>query len=219
MRYFRRASIALASAALALGGLAYWAAGAGAATPQCTAVSGSVCGSWNTEVPGLPDLDVLGGAAVSGNSLIVYTRTNHDRAEDFIVAPVGAAATSKYTVTGAHGYTAGVTTAPAGSVFIEYAPYGVPSHLCVSTVNPDGLAAAQLRPCSDNTTQFNPFQAFQSGVAVGDFTAVQFTEVINGYVMTDPANSGSIGVVDHRVHVRFMANQHHTGQVWGQNGA
>jgi hypothetical protein len=37
--------------------------------------------------------------------------------------------------------------------------------------------------------------------------------------MTDPANGGSIGVVGNRVHVTFAHNFHHTGQLWGQNGA
>jgi hypothetical protein len=167
-------------------------------------------------VPGLPDLDVQGGAAVSGNSLIVFTRSNHDKAEDFMVQIVAPGATSKYTV---GGFTAGVTTPPAGSVAIRYAPNGVDSGLCVSTVNPNGHAAAQLRVCSNNTTQFNPFQTFTSPVASGDFTAVQFTEVIHGYVMTDPANNGSIGVKGARVQVIFANNLHHTGQFWGQNGA
>src|SRR6267154_1032983 len=69
-----------------------------AATPACTAVAGSACGSWNAEVPGLPDLDVLGGAAVSGNVLIVFTRTSHDRAEDFMVQPVDTTQHSKYDI-------------------------------------------------------------------------------------------------------------------------
>jgi len=37
--------------------------------------------------------------------------------------------------------------------------------------------------------------------------------------MTDPADSGSIGVIGHRVHVVFAVNHHSTGQLWGQNGA
>lgn len=205
---------AILTAGLALAG-ATWA---NAATPQCTAVVGNACGSWNAEVPGLPDLDVLGGAAVSGNSLIVYTRTNHDKAEDFAVQVVAPAAVSKYTVTGVHSFTVGVTTPPVNSVVIRYTPFGVDSGLCVSTVNPDGFAAAQLRPCSNNLTQFNPYQTFQSSAADGDGTFVQFTEVINVNVMTDPANGGSIGTVGHRVHVIFAHNFHHTGQLWGQNG-
>ena len=216
----RRRFIALAAAlALAVLGVTAWmAGGADAATPACTAVVGNACGSWNAEVPGLPDLDVLGGAAVSGNSLIVFTRTSHDKAEDFAVQVVAPAAVSKYTVTGVHSFTVGVTTPPVNSVAIRYTPFGHDSGLCVSTVNPDGFAAAQLRPCSNNLTQFNPFQTFVSSAADGDGTFVQFTEVINGNVMTDPANGGSIGVIGHRVHVTFAHNFHHTGQLWGQNG-
>jgi hypothetical protein len=203
------------TAALALAG-ATWA---NAATPACTAVPGSACGSWNAEVPGLPDLDVLGGAAVSGNSIIVFTRTSHDRAEDFAVQVVAPAAVSKYTVAGVHSFTVGVTTPPVNSVVIRYTPFGVDSGECVSTVNPDGFAAAQLRPCSNNITQFNPYQTFVSSAADGDGTFVQFTEVINGNVMTDPANGGSIGRLGDRVHVIFAHNVRHTGQLWGQNGA
>jgi hypothetical protein len=202
------------TATMALAG-ATWA---NAATPACTAVVGNACGSWNAEVPNLPDLDVLGGAAVSGNAIIVFTRTSHDRAEDFAVQVVAPAAVSKYTVAGVHSFTVGVTTPPVNSVVIRYTPLGVDSGLCVSTVNPDGFAAAQLRPCSNNLTQFNPFQTFVSSAADGDGTFVQFTEVINGNVMTDPANGGSIGVVGNRVHVIFAHNFHHTGQLWGQNG-
>ena len=199
-------------------GLAFSApVAASAATPQCTAVLGHQCGSWNTEVPGLPDLDVLGAAAVSGNSVIVYKASSTDKAEDFAVQNINVAtATSKYTV-GA--FTAGSLGAPANSVMIRYTPLGVDSGLCLSSVNPDGFAAAQLRACSNGTTQFNPFQTFTSAVAVGDFTAVQFSEVIHHLVLTDPANNGSIGVPGNRVHVRFMSNAGHTGQFWGQNGA
>jgi hypothetical protein len=213
-----RRIIALAAAALAVLGTAWIAGAANAATPACTAVVGNACGSWNAEVPGLPDLDVLGGAAVSGNSIIVYTRTSHDKAEDFAVQVVAPAAVSKYTVAGVHSFTVGVTTPPVNSVVIRYTPFGVDSGLCVSTVNPDGFAAAQLRPCSNNLTQFNPYQTFQSSAADGDGTFVQFTEVINVNVMTDPANGGSIGRIGDRVHVIFAHNFHHTGQLWGQNG-
>jgi hypothetical protein len=213
MRYFRSLAAAAAAAALATAGLAV---SASAATPGCTAVPLAGCGSWNAEVPGTPDLDALGAAAVSGNSLIVFTRTSHDKAEDFVVQVVNPAATSKYTV---GGFTLGVTHAPANSVAIRYAPNGIDSGLCVYTVNPDGFAAAQLRVCSNNTTTFNPYQTETSSAADGDGTFVQFAEVIHGLVMTDPANGGAIGAVGHRVHVTFAANHHATGQLWGQNGA
>lgn len=210
---FNRRYFALAgAAAVVAGGVAFAAPAAQAATPQCTAVLGHQCGSWNTEVPGLPDLDVLGGAAVSGNSLIVFTASSSDKAEDFAVQNVNVAtAANKYPGTGP-------ASAPAGSVMIRYAPRGLDSGLCVSTVNPNGLSAAQLRPCSNGTTQFNPYQTFVSGVASGDFTAVKFAEIVHGYVMTDPANNGSIGTVGNRVHVRFMTDAGHTGQFWSQTG-
>ena len=220
MRLRTRAAIGLASLGLIGAAIATGAPGASAATPGCTAVAGNACGSWNAEVPGLPDLDVAGaGPGFSGQALIVFARTNHDKAEDFMVQVISPGATSKYTVSGVHSFTQGVTTTPANGVAIRYAPNGIDSGFCVSTVNPNGFAAAQLRACSNGTTQFNPFQTFTSPVAVGDFTAVQFAEVINNNVMTDPANNGSIGTIGHRVHVTFAHNFNHTGQAWGQNGA
>lgn len=208
MRYFRRAALAAA----AVVGLTTWAGAASAATPQCTAVLGNACGSWNTEVPGLPDLDVYGASATVGNALIVFTRTSHDKAEDFAVQPVDAASTN--TAPGN-----GPATAGADAVRIQYTPLGVASGLCLSSVNPDGHAAAQLRKCDTTAGTFNPWQTFTKSGAVGDFTAVQFTENIGHNVLTDPANGGSIGVVGHRVHVIFAVNVHATGQFWGQNGA
>ena len=215
---FRRIAAPAAGAILTASVAVTGATAAHAATPACTAVVGNACGSWNAEVPGLPDLDVLGGAAVSGNSLIVFTRTNHDKAEDFAIRVIAPGAVSRYTVTGVNSYTTGVTHAPVNSVQIRYTPNGVDSGLCVSTVNPDGHAAAQERPCSDGIAVFNPYQTFTSSAADGDGTFVQFTEVINGNVMTDPANGGSVGRIGDRVHVIFAHNFHHTGQLWGQNG-
>src|SRR6266581_2084677 len=127
-----RRFIALAAAlALAVLGVTAWmVGGVDAATPACTAVVGNACGSWNAEVPGLPDLDVLGGAAVSGTAIIVFTRTSHDKAEDFAIQVVAPAAVSKYTVAGVHGFTVGVTTPPVNAVAIRYTPSGVDSGLC-----------------------------------------------------------------------------------------
>jgi hypothetical protein len=209
------------AAAMALAG-ATWA---NAATPQCTAVLGNACGSWNAEVPGLPDLDVLGGAAVSGNSLIVFTRSATDKAEDFIIVHVNPAAVSKYDVTGGlHNYTQGVTTPLPGSVAIEYAPKGVPSGYFVSSVNPNGFAATQLRAGSNNVTQFNPYQAFveKDTGNPGDGQFVTFAESVNNHLLTDPRNGGSIGAVGARVHVTTSGGNGttiRTGQLWGQNGA
>lgn len=216
---FNKIKTAVLATGVAAAGLVVAAMPAGAATPGCTAVAGNACGSWNAEVPGLPDLDVQGGAAVSGNVLIAFTRSSHDKAEDFGVQVISPGATSKYTVNGDNDFTQNSTTTPTNGVAIRYMPNGVDSGLCISTVNPNGHAAAQLRPCSNGTTQFNPFQTFTSPVADGDFTAVQFTEVINDNVMTDPANNGSIGVKGNRVQIIFAYNHHHTGQAWGQNGA
>lgn len=214
----------IAAGAILAGSAAVSLAGspAHASTASCDAVlPHGTCASWQSEVPGRPDLDVLGGGAVSGNSLIVYKQSSTDKAEDFRVINVNAAATSKYTVNhtmvGGHDFTAGVTLAPTSSVMIEFSPNGVPSGLCVSTVNPDGFAAAQLRGCSNGSSQFNPFQTFTSAAAAGDGTFVQFHEVINNLAMTNPKNDGSIGSVGNRVHVTFTTYHGFTGQLWGQN--
>ena len=48
-----------------------------------------------------------------------------------------------------------------------------------------------------------------------------FTEVINGHLLTDPRNDGSIGVKGARIQVRFAGSGTgviHTGQLWGFNG-
>jgi hypothetical protein len=196
---------------VAAAGVLAFAAPAHAATPGCTAVPLTGCVSLNTEVPNLPDLDVQGGGATVGNVLIVYTRTSHDKAEDFMVQDVNPGLTNISTQ--------GPPTSPVHSVRIRYAPNGVPSTLCLSSVNPDGHAAVQLRLCDTNPATFNPWQTFTSAAATGDFTAVQFTENIGGNVLTDPANNGSIGVKGARIQVRFEANVHHTGQFWSANGA
>ena len=202
------ATTAIAAAIIAASG-ATWA---NAATPQCTAVLGNACGSWNAEVPGLPDLDVLGGAAVSGNAIIVFTRTSHDKAEDFAVQPVAAGSTSTFPAVHA-------AVSPANAVRIQYTPDGLATGLCVSTVNPNGNTAVQLRACDNTAGTYNPFQTFVKADANGDGQFVSFTEVINNMKLTDPRNSGSIGVVGHRVHVLVKAADGTSGQLWGQNGA
>jgi hypothetical protein len=221
-----RRIIAPAAAALAVLGVTAWmAGGADAATPACTAVPGNACGSWNAEVPGLPDLDVLGGAAVSGNSIIVFTRTNHDRAEDFMVQPADTTGHSKYEVAGTFGTWSTTLPNPAvpGAARIQYAPSGVPSGFCVSSVNPDGFAAAQLRPCDSTPGEWNPYQTFQLKDTgnPGDGQFVTFREVINGHLLTDPDHTGGIGVIGSRIHVTFAGGTGtiRTGQLWGQNGA
>ncbi len=216
---------ALSVAVLGAGGLAFAVAAtpASAATPACTAVAGTACGSWNAEVPGLPDLDVQGAAAFSGNALIMYTRSATDRAEDFRVQPVDTTQHSKYDVAGTFG-TWSRTLANAlvtNAVRIQYAPFGVASGLCLSSVNPNGFASVQLRYCDNTSGEWNPYQTFKKTDANGDGQFVTFTEVINGHLLTDPANNGSIGVKGDRVQVKFAGGTGviHTGQLWGLNGA
>ncbi len=218
----------LAGSVLVAGGLAValTSGTAKAATAACTAVPGVACASWNAEVPGLPDLDVQGGAAVSGNAVIVYTRSATDKAEDFRVQAVDTTLHSKYEVTGTFG--AWHQTLPnalvTNAVRIQYAPFGAPSGFCLSSVNPNGFASVQLRACDNTSGEWNPYQTFQkkdTGVP-GDGQFVTFTEVINGHLLTDPANNGSIGVKGDRVQVTFAGGNGaviHTGQLWGRNGA
>lgn len=218
-RYF-----ALAGAVAVTGGLTVLGAGAaGASTHSCdTALNG--CRSIQSEVPNRPDLDVQGGAKVVGNPLIVFTRSATDKAEDFVVRTHLVTDTSTANVSGSS-----VTTATTlasltftNAVSLEYAPLGVPSGLCVSSVNPNGHATEQLRTCNTVPSKFNPWQTFNVtdfGAADGQF--VSYTEPIHGLVMTNPANNGSIGVKGARIQVRFAApgSPLHTGQLWGKNNS
>jgi len=226
LKSLRRGLLVSAATTLALGGAVMFAASASAATPGCTAVPGVACASWNAEVPGLPDLDVLGGAAVSGNAVIVYTRSATDKAEDFRVQPVDTTLHSKYDVAGTFGSWSKTlaNSLVTNAVRIQYAPFGVASGFCLSSVNPNGFASVQLRVCDNTSGEWNPYQTFQkkdTGVP-GDGQFVTFTEVINGHLLTDPANNGSIGVKGDRVQVKFAGGNGaviHTGQLWGRNGA
>lgn len=124
---------------------------------------------------------------------------------------------SKYT---AGTFTAGTTTLGAtDGVQIRYAPTGVASACRVSTVNPNGPTAVQLRACDTVASEFNPFQAFHSAAAVGGGTFVSFGEVINNYALTNPKGNGSIGVKGHRVHVITASYTGRSGQLRGRNGA
>src|SRR6266567_3808542 len=212
----------LAGSVLVAGGLAValTSGTAKAATAACTAVPGVACASWNAEVPGLPDLDVQGGAAVSGNAVIVYTRSATDKAEDFRVQAVDTTLHSKYEVTGTFG--AWHQTLPnalvTNAVRIRYAPNGVASLYCLSSVNPNGFASVQLRFCDDTAGEWNPYQTFQKTDTgnPGDGQFVTFREVINGHLLTDPRNDGSIGFVGARIQVKFAGGTGviHTGQLW-----
>ena len=216
-RYF-----ALAGTLVAAGGLAFAAApAASASTHACdTALNG--CRSIQSEVPNRPDLDVQGGASVSGNVLIVFTRSATDKAEDFVpvahlttdtsTADVGTITTTT-TLTDRFGVT-------SSAVSLEYAPLGHHSGLCLSSVNPNGFASVQLRPCNTVANKFNPWQTFNVtdfGAADGQF--VNYTEPINHLVMTNPRNDGYIGVKGARIQVKFKADHHATGQLWGKNNS
>lgn len=209
----RRIAALTAGAILTAGLSVATAATASAATPACTLVPATLCGSWNAEVPGLPDLDVYARHAVSGNAIIMWPRSSHDPAEDFELVPELSTDTSTYTV---GPWTTATALGFTDAVSIAYAPYGVQSGYCISTVNPNGLTAVQLRKCNVTVGKFNPFQTFRSAAAVGDGTFVSFREVINTYALTDPRNSGSTGI---HVHVITHAYTGTSGQLWGQNGA
>ena len=235
MRSIKGRYFALATGVAVAGGLALTAPAASASTHACDLAT-PLCQSMNAEVPGLPDLDVQGGAAVSGNVLIVFTRSNTDKAEDFVFTNLGAsgsgmARTSTFDVTGS--YSGHITLATPLSALpnaattrptqIQYAPLGHASGLCVSSVNPNGFASVQLRHCNTDPTKFNPYQTFQLKDTgnPGDGQFMTFTEVINGHLLTDPRNDGSIGVKGARIQVRFAGSGTgviHTGQLWGFNG-
>jgi hypothetical protein len=222
----KTALAALAAPALLTGAVAL-AGPAMASTHACdTALNG--CRSIQSEVPNRPDLDVQGGAKVVGNPLIVYTRSATDKAEDFVVVAHPVTDTSTVTVAGTPGVTMGETLATRGFtvdashsiVSLEFAPFGVRSGLCVSSVNPNGFATVQLRKCDTVAGTFNPWQTFQVtdfGAADGQF--VRYTEPINGLVMTNPKNNGDIGTVGHRIQVKFAHTNGATGQLWGKNNS
>jgi hypothetical protein len=212
----------VASAALAAG-LAVGTAGtASASTHACdTALNG--CRSIQSEVPNRPDLDVQGGAKVVGNAIIVYTRSATDKAEDWVVRTHLVTDTSTVAVTGVNTLTTTTTLADlsfTNAVSLEFAPFGVRSGLCLSSVNPNGFASTQLRPCNTVANKFNPWQTFNVtdfGAADGQF--VNYTEPINDLVMTNPRNDGGIGVKGARIQVKFAHDHHFTGQLWGKNNS
>jgi hypothetical protein len=211
--------MATAATTLAIGGAAVLASSAGASTHACdTALNG--CRSIQSEVPNRPDLDVQGGAKVVGNAIIVYTRSATDKAEDFVVVTHAGTDTSTVAVGSLFTTTTLASISFTNAVSLEFAPFGVRSGLCVSSVNPNGFASTQLRPCNTVANKFNPWQTFQVtdfGAADGQF--VSYTEPIHGLVMTNPANNGSIGVKGNREQVKFATDHHFTGQLWGKNNS
>ena len=233
----RTRRITWAAATVLAAGLALALPTAAKASTHACDIALTGCQSLNAEVPGLPDLDVQGAAAFSGNVAIMFTRSSTDRAEDLVFTRLdntgsGLARTSTFDVTGAT-YPGAITTASrldsrtngltAKVVQIEFAPLGVRSGLCLSSVNPNGFASAQWRHCNTDPAKFNPYQSFQMKDTgnPGDGQFIIFTEVINGHLLTDPANNGSIGVKGARIQVKFAGTTGliHTGQLWGLNGA
>jgi hypothetical protein len=220
MKIFNRRYFALTGAVAVAGGLALAAPGAASASTHACDTALNGCRSIQSEVPNRPDLDVQGGAKVSGNVLIVFTRSATDKAEDFV--PVAHLVTDTSTANvGSITMTTTLTSLSfANAVSLEYAPLGVRSGLCVSSVNPNGFASVQLRPCNTVANKFNPWQTFNVtdfGAADGQF--VTYTEPIKHLVMTNPANNGSIGVVGARIQVKFATDHMHTGQLWGKNNS
>jgi len=237
MPNIRKRYFALAGAVAVAGGLAFAAAPAAQASTHACDIAPTGCVSLNAEVPGLPDLDALGGGVGhSGQAVIVFTRSSTDKAEDFVFTRLdtsgsGTARQSTFDVTGTYsGHLTLATplsvipnTATTKAVQIEYAPLGVRSTYCVSSVNPNGFASVQLRKCNTDPTKFNPYQTFQMKDTgnPGDGQFITFTEVINGHLLTDPRNDGGIGVVGNRVQVKTTGSGTgtiHTGQLWGFNG-
>ena len=218
---FKHFKTLVVATGVAAAGLTVAALPAGASTHACdTAVNG--CRSIQSEVPNRPDLDVLGAPLhpASGNPVIVFTRSTTDRAEDFVPVAHLTSDTSTAEVGSIHVTTTLASLGFTNAVNLEYAPNGVRSGLCVSSVNPNGHASVQLRNCNTTGNKFNPWQTFQvtdNGAADGQF--VTYTEPINGLLMTNPANNGSIGVKGARIQVKFAADHHATGQLWGKNNS
>jgi len=217
MKLRTRAALGLGSLGLITGSIALAAPGAMASTHACdTALNG--CRSIQSEVPNRPDLDVQGGAKVVGNAVIVFTRSATDKAEDWVVVTHAGTDTSTVAVGTLLTTTTLTSISFTNAVSLEFAPLGVRSGLCLSSVNPNGFASTQLRPCNTVANKFNPYQTFQVtdfGAADGQF--VSYTEPIHGLVLTNPANNGSIGTVGHRIQTRFATDHHFTGQLWGKN--
>lgn len=215
----KRFAAPAAAAALASTALFASALGANASTHACdTALNG--CRSIQSEVPNRPDLDVQGGASTVGNVLIVFTRSATDKAEDFVPVAHAGSDTSTVAVGGLTTATTLTSISFANAVSLEFAPLGHRSGLCLSSVNPNGHASAQLRPCNAVPNKFNPWQTFNvddTGVFDGQF--VKYIEPINHYVLTNPANNGSIGVKGARIQVKFAHDSGATGQLWGKNNS
>lgn len=212
----------LAATVLTAGGLAVAMSGTAKASTHACDLALNGCRSIQSEVPLRPDLDVQGGAKVVGNAIIVYTRSSTDKAEDWV--PVAHLVSDTSTVA-VGGLTVASTLASIGftnAVSLEFAPFGVRSGLCLSSVNPNGFASTQLRPCNTVPNKFNPWQTFQItdyGAADGQF--VSYREPINSLVLTNPRNDGYIGTVGHRIQVKFAVpgSPLHTGQLWGKNNS
>lgn len=218
----RKRYFALAGSVAAVAGGLLLAPAAGASTIQCdTALNG--CRSIQSEVPLRPDLDVQGGAKFVGNAIIVYTRSATDKAEDWVVRTHLVTDTSTANVGSISTTTTLAILSFTNAVSLEFAPFGVPSGLCLSSVNPNGFASVQLRLCNTVAGKFNPWQTFNVtdfGAADGQF--VTYTEPIHSLVMTNPRNDGYIGVKGARIQVRFAhagSPNLFTGQLWGKNNA
>jgi hypothetical protein len=166
---------------------------------------------------------VQGGARVVGNAIIVYTRSATDKAEDWVPVAHAGSDTSTVAVTGVNTLTTATTLTSLGftnAVSLEFAPFGVRSGLCLSSVNPNGFASTQLRTCNTVPNKFNPWQTFKvddTGVFDGQF--VKYIEPINNRVMTNPRNDGYIGVKGARIQVKFANDHSATGQLWGKNNS
>jgi hypothetical protein len=214
----------LAGSVLVAGGLAVgFTSGVAKASTHGCDIALNGCRSIQSEVPNRPDLDVQGGAKVVGNAIIVYTRSSTDKAEDWVPVAHAGSDTSTVAVTGVNTLTTATTLTSLGftnAVSLEFAPNGVRSGLCLSSVNPNGFASTQLRVCNTVASKFNPWQTFKvddTGVFDGQF--VKYIEPINNRVLTNPRNDGYIGTVGHRIQTKFANDHSFTGQLWGKNNS
>jgi hypothetical protein len=210
----------LAGVTLVAGGLAVGLSGTAKASTHGCDIALNGCRSIQSEVVNRPDLDVQGGAKVVGNAIIVFPRSATDKAEDWVVVTHAGADTSTVAVGSLTTATTLTSIGFTNAVSLEFAPLGVRSGLCLSSVNPNGFASAQLRTCNAVASKFNPWQTFKvddTGVFDGQF--VKYIEPINNRVLTNPANNGNVGTVGHRIQVKFANDHSFTGQLWGKNNS
>lgn len=202
----------LTVAGFALGTSFGLAGTAHAASPQCAAALNG-CQSFNVPLKGGFDLDALnwGINPQTGTSyndeVAVWSQASAGRAADFVQVPVNSTVVSS-----------GPAVPSAASThpfFIEFAPKGVLSGYCVSTITDAQGAYARLRLCAANasSSSFNPWQSFVE-IPQGDgfFQFEAYGENVP-YVLNDRAWGGNGSPV-----ISYPGQGAAENQIWETNG-